>query len=82
MTGNRATIERYDLAIDRLLRFHPQAVDLAVELAGEEALPLDSIDRLQAGSRSVVLPETWIDHAAGDRLRAEIEIDSHRAVSA
>ena len=36
MTGDAATIERYDLAIDRLVRFHPDAVDLAVELAGQD----------------------------------------------
>ena len=34
MTGDPATIERYDRAIDRLVRFHPEAVDLATELAG------------------------------------------------
>ena len=37
MTGDRATIERYDLAIDRLVRFHPEAVDLAVELVGQDS---------------------------------------------
>jgi hypothetical protein len=36
MTGDATTIERYDRAIDRLVRFHPEAVDLATELAGDD----------------------------------------------
>src|SRR6478609_5051102 len=35
MTGAAATIDLYDRAIDRLVRFHPEAIDLADELAGE-----------------------------------------------
>ena len=34
MTGDADTIEHYERAIDRLLRFHPDAVDLATELVG------------------------------------------------
>jgi tetratricopeptide (TPR) repeat protein len=34
MTGDTDTIDRYDLALDRLVRFHPEAVDLATELVG------------------------------------------------
>src|SRR5262245_53749875 len=37
MTGDRSTIERYDHAMDRLVRFHPEPVNVAMELAGEEA---------------------------------------------
>jgi tetratricopeptide (TPR) repeat protein len=33
MTGDADTIDRYDRAMDRLVRFHPDAVDLASELA-------------------------------------------------
>ncbi|MET0145402.1 MAG: tetratricopeptide repeat protein [Ilumatobacteraceae bacterium] len=36
MSGDAATVELYDRALDRLLRFHPAAVDLAVELAGAD----------------------------------------------
>jgi tetratricopeptide (TPR) repeat protein len=35
MTGDADTIDRYDRALDHLVRFHPAAVDLATELAGE-----------------------------------------------
>ena len=34
MTGDADTIDRYERAMDRLLRFHPDAVDLATELVG------------------------------------------------
>jgi tetratricopeptide (TPR) repeat protein len=34
MTGDADTIDRYERAVDRLLRFHPDAVDLATELVG------------------------------------------------
>ena len=34
MTGDAATVALYDRALDRLVRFHPEAVDLAGELAG------------------------------------------------
>jgi tetratricopeptide (TPR) repeat protein len=34
MTGDSATVDLYDRALDRLVRFHPEAVDLAGELAG------------------------------------------------
>lgn len=34
MTGDADTIDRYDRALDRLVRFHPEAVDLATELVG------------------------------------------------
>ncbi|MET0579291.1 MAG: tetratricopeptide repeat protein, partial [Ilumatobacteraceae bacterium] len=37
MSGDPDTIDRYDLAIDRLLRFHPDAVDLATELVNADA---------------------------------------------
>jgi tetratricopeptide (TPR) repeat protein len=37
MTGDTSTIDRYDRAIDRLLRYNPEAVDLATELAGADA---------------------------------------------
>ena len=36
MTGDADTIERYDRTIDRLVRFHPEAIDLATELAGQD----------------------------------------------
>ena len=36
MSGDAATIDLYDRAIDRLVRFHPEAVDLAGELAGAD----------------------------------------------
>jgi tetratricopeptide (TPR) repeat protein len=37
ISGDAGTIARYDRAIDHLLRFRPEAVELATELAGEEA---------------------------------------------
>src|SRR5262245_7003728 len=37
VTGDPVAIGRYDRAIDRLLRFDPEAVDLATELAGADA---------------------------------------------
>jgi tetratricopeptide (TPR) repeat protein len=37
MTGDTGTIERYDRAMDRLVRFHPEAVDIATELAGDDS---------------------------------------------
>ena len=37
MTGDAATIERYDRAIDRLAALPPCGVDLATELAGEDS---------------------------------------------
>ena len=37
ITADAATIDRYDRAIDRLLRFDPEAVDLATALAGEDS---------------------------------------------
>ncbi|HZI45597.1 MAG TPA: tetratricopeptide repeat protein [Ilumatobacter sp.] len=37
ISADTATIDRYDRAIDRLLRFDPEAVDLATELAGEDS---------------------------------------------
>jgi hypothetical protein len=37
MTGDADTIDRYELAMDRLVRFHPDAVDLATELVSVEA---------------------------------------------
>ena len=37
MSGDADTIERYDRAIDRLIRYHPEAIDLATELAGQDA---------------------------------------------
>ena len=37
ISGDRATIDRYDRAIDRLLRFDPEAVDVATELAGDHS---------------------------------------------
>jgi hypothetical protein len=36
MTGDADTIGLYDRAIDRFVRFHPEVVDLAVELAGRD----------------------------------------------
>jgi hypothetical protein len=36
MSADQATIELYDRAMDRLVRFHPEAVDLATELAGQD----------------------------------------------
>lgn len=41
MTGDAATIERYDRAIDRFVRFHPEVVDVATELATvDETVPM------------------------------------------
>jgi tetratricopeptide (TPR) repeat protein len=41
MTGGTETIETYDRAIDRFLRFHPDVVDLAGELtAGDDSAPM------------------------------------------
>ena len=37
ITADAATIDRYDRAIDELLRYRPAAVDLATELAGEDS---------------------------------------------
>ena len=37
MSGDADTIERYDLAMDRLVRFHPEVIDIATELAGEDS---------------------------------------------
>ena len=36
MSGDTATVQRYDAALGELLRFRPAAVDLATELAGED----------------------------------------------
>lgn len=36
MTGDADTIDLYDRTIDRLLRFHPEALDLAGELGGAD----------------------------------------------
>jgi hypothetical protein len=36
MSGDADTIRLYDRAIDRLVRYHPQVIDLATELAGQE----------------------------------------------
>ena len=50
MTGDADTIDRYDRALDRLVRFHPEAVDLATELVGEDGSGADGPrpDRLPA----------------------------------
>jgi len=41
MSGDTDTIERYDRAIDRLLRYHPDVVDIATSLlADEEPAPM------------------------------------------
>jgi tetratricopeptide (TPR) repeat protein len=41
MTGDAATVALYDRALDRLVRFHPDAVDLAGELAAaDEPAPM------------------------------------------
>jgi len=41
MTGDAATIDRYERALDRLVRFHPDVVDLATELvAVDEPVPM------------------------------------------
>jgi len=37
ITGDTDTIARYDRAIDELLRFRPAAVELAIELAGQDS---------------------------------------------
>ena len=37
ITADADTIDRYDRAIDELLRFRPEAVELASELAGEDS---------------------------------------------
>jgi tetratricopeptide (TPR) repeat protein len=37
MSGDADTIRLYDRAIDRLVRYDPEAVDLATQLAGQEA---------------------------------------------
>lgn len=37
MTGDADTVARYDRAVDRLVRFHPKAVDLASELVAVDA---------------------------------------------
>src|SRR5262245_40742332 len=37
ISADAVTIERYDRAVDRLLRFDPEAVDLATQLAGDES---------------------------------------------
>jgi tetratricopeptide (TPR) repeat protein len=37
MSGDAATIELYDRAIDRFVRFHPEVITLATELAMQEA---------------------------------------------
>jgi hypothetical protein len=37
MTGDGDTIALYDRAIDRFLRFHPEVIDLATELATQDA---------------------------------------------
>ena len=37
MSGEADTIARYDRAVDRLVRFHPDVVDLATELVDEES---------------------------------------------
>ena len=37
MTGDTATIDLYDRAIDRLVRFHPDVVGLTGELTAEQA---------------------------------------------
>ena len=50
ITADAATIELYDRAIDRLLRFDPEAVDIATDLAGEDSpVPMaHAADRLPA----------------------------------
>ena len=41
MTGDEDTTERYARAMDRLVRFHPDAVDLATELVGvDDPVPM------------------------------------------
>jgi hypothetical protein len=41
MTGDADTVERYDRALDRLLRFDPEVVDLATELVSvDEPVPM------------------------------------------
>jgi tetratricopeptide (TPR) repeat protein len=37
MSGDADTVARYDRAVDRLVRFHPDVVDLATELVEDEA---------------------------------------------
>ena len=40
MTGTSASIALYDRAIDRFLRFHPEIVELAGQLTGDEPAPM------------------------------------------
>lgn len=43
MTGDRDTIDRYERALDRLVRFHPEVLDLASELvAVDRPVPMAS----------------------------------------
>ncbi|HZX55322.1 MAG TPA: tetratricopeptide repeat protein [Ilumatobacteraceae bacterium] len=42
MTGTTDAIALYDSAIDRLIRFHPDVVDLATQLTAEEPVPMAS----------------------------------------
>ena len=40
MTGTSASVELYDRAIDRLIRFHPEVVELAGQLTADEPTPM------------------------------------------
>src|SRR4051794_32581262 len=42
MTGTVDAIALYDTAIDRLIRFHPDVVDLAGQLTAHEPVPMAS----------------------------------------
>src|SRR3954469_17785216 len=42
MTGTTDAIALYDKAIDRLIRFHPDVVDLAGQLTATEPVPMAS----------------------------------------
>ncbi len=44
MTGDAASVEVYDRALDRLVRFHPEVVDLATALAtADEPVPMANV---------------------------------------
>ena len=44
MTGDAASVEVYDRALDRLVRFHPEVVDLATALATvDEPVPMANV---------------------------------------
>src|SRR4051812_15313593 len=95
MTGTTDAIRLYDRAIDRLIRFHPDVVDLAGQLTAAEPVPMgsalwaylnlmstDADDLGSARASWQTLTEASTndrEHAHGDAIGAWLDGDWHGA---